>query len=61
MPDVLVTMNDPTILSNAGLHPCIRIQKFSRDKLLSFIPPDGEFTLLDYWYNFEYLLITVFM
>lgn len=27
----------------------VRLARFQRDKALSFIPPDGEFSLASYW------------
>lgn len=48
-PEVAITLQDPEILANASFHPCVRLGKFDRDKTLNFVPPDGAFTLAEYW------------
>ncbi|CAK9108765.1 unnamed protein product [Durusdinium trenchii] len=49
VPEVLLTMRNPAVLQNVSFHPCVRLPRFQRDKALSFIPPDGEFSLASYW------------
>jgi len=49
IPEVLLTLRNPGVLQNVSFHPCVRLHRFERDKALSFIPPDGEFTLASYW------------
>lgn len=49
MPEVSLSLKNPAVLQNASFHPCVRLHRFQRDKVLSFIPPDGEFTLVTYW------------
>jgi len=49
IPEVLMSLRNPTVLQNVSFHPCVRLHRFERDKALSFIPPDGEFTLASYW------------
>lgn len=48
MPDVLVNFLDPSALDDVSFHPCVRYARFEADKSLSFIPPDGSFTLATY-------------
>ncbi|PPQ77453.1 hypothetical protein CVT24_009913 [Panaeolus cyanescens] len=50
-PTCLLTFTNPNILSDAALHPCVLLQRWLRDKTLSFVPPDGKFTLLEYRYT----------
>ncbi|THU78790.1 clathrin adaptor mu subunit [Dendrothele bispora CBS 962.96] len=50
-PDCLLTFNNSQVLSDCAFHPCVRLQRWSRDKALSFVPPDGRFTLFDYRYS----------
>lgn len=47
-PDLQLTFSNPKIMSNCAFHPCIRYQKWEQNKVLSFIPPDGHFRLLEY-------------
>jgi len=49
LPEVLLTMRNPAVLQNISFHPCVRLHRYERDRALSFIPPDGEFTLASYW------------
>jgi AP-3 complex subunit mu len=38
-------------LVDLSFHPCIRIPKWLKDKTLSFVPPDGRFSLMSYRYD----------
>jgi len=29
-------------------HRCVKLNKFSKERAITFIPPDGEFNLMDY-------------
>jgi len=49
LPEVMLTMRNPSVLTNMSFHPCVRLHRFERDRALSFTPPDGEFTLASYW------------
>eukprot|EP00475_Leptophrys_vorax_P004901 TRINITY_DN12937_c0_g1_i1.p1 TRINITY_DN12937_c0_g1~~TRINITY_DN12937_c0_g1_i1.p1 ORF type:complete len:456 (-),score=102.36 TRINITY_DN12937_c0_g1_i1:108-1475(-) len=47
-PDCTLRVTNFNLLSNASLHPCVRIHRFRFERVISFIPPDGIFTLLEY-------------
>lgn len=49
-PDCLLSFTNPQALSDCSFHPCVRLQRWARDKTLSFIPPDGKFILAEYRY-----------
>ncbi|KAI0676750.1 clathrin adaptor mu subunit [Trametes maxima] len=49
-PDLLLTFSNASTLTDCAFHPCVRLQRWSRDKILSFVPPDGKFKLMDYRY-----------
>ncbi|KAI0922027.1 hypothetical protein AcW1_004151 [Taiwanofungus camphoratus] len=49
-PDLLLTFSNSQSLVDCSFHPCIRLQRWSRDKTLSFVPPDGRFKLMEYRY-----------
>ncbi|OBZ71942.1 AP-3 complex subunit mu-1 [Grifola frondosa] len=36
------------IRCHCSFHPCVRLQRWARDKTLSFVPPDGRFKLMEY-------------
>ncbi|WRT67265.1 uncharacterized protein IL334_004232 [Kwoniella shivajii] len=47
-PDLLLSFSNPKVLDECAFHPCIRYNKWERNRILSFIPPDGKFKLLEY-------------
>ena len=48
MPDLLLYFKDPSLVSDSSFHPCVRYAKFEQDKIISFVPPDGNFELMKY-------------
>lgn len=59
MPDLRLGLNDKGIFNNEStnknieledikFHQCVRLSKFENEKVITFIPPDGEFTLMSY-------------
>ncbi|WWD10014.1 hypothetical protein V865_008147 [Kwoniella europaea PYCC6329] len=47
-PDLLLNFSNPKVLDECAFHPCIRYNKWEKNRILSFIPPDGKFRLLEY-------------
>jgi AP-3 complex subunit mu len=47
-PDLLLKFHNPNIMDDISFHPCIRIARFERENVISFVPPDGKFRLLEY-------------
>ncbi|GAA5916875.1 uncharacterized protein JCM6883_003992 [Sporobolomyces salmoneus] len=49
MPDLTLSFTDPTVLEESpAFHSCVRYSKWLKDKLVSFVPPDGTFKLLTF-------------
>ncbi len=62
MPDSKLGLNDKTLFEMTGkqsrnklieledikFHQCVRLNKFDTERLITFIPPDGEFDLMTY-------------
>jgi len=48
MPDLTLKFRDPSILDDVSFHPCVRYSRFEQDRTISFVPPDGNFTLMTY-------------
>ncbi|CAL8127090.1 unnamed protein product [Orchesella dallaii] len=48
MPDLTMTFVNPRILDDVSFHPCVRFKRWESEKVLSFIPPDGNFRLISY-------------
>jgi AP-2 complex subunit mu-1 len=46
-------------LDDIRFHPCVKLGKFSTDRSIAFIPPDGEFTLMR-WINIIFFLVFFF-
>ncbi|KAF8819334.1 putative coatomer protein complex, gamma sub-unit [Cardiosporidium cionae] len=36
------------VLDDCNFHPCVDLRDFDKYRILSFVPPEGEFTLMDY-------------
>lgn len=48
MPDLSLSFRNPRIVDDVSFHPCVRLARWEASKTLSFIPPDGVFTLMEY-------------
>lgn len=55
MPDLRLGLNDKLTNNSKGVemedvkfHQCVRLSKFESEKIITFIPPDGEFELMSY-------------
>jgi len=48
MPDLLLQFKDASIIEDASFHPCVRYARYDQDRSISFVPPDGEFDLMQY-------------
>ncbi|XP_032231637.1 AP-3 complex subunit mu-1 isoform X2 [Nematostella vectensis] len=48
MPDLTMSFINPRLLDDPSFHPCVRFKRWEAERLLSFVPPDGNFRLLSY-------------
>jgi len=48
MPDLTLSFTRPSLLDDVSLHRCVRINRYTRERVISFVPPDGKFKLLSY-------------
>ncbi|KAL3796445.1 hypothetical protein HJC23_004242 [Cyclotella cryptica] len=48
VPDLILTFNDVSLIDDCSFHPCVRYSRFEKDKVVSFVPPDGPFELMRY-------------
>lgn len=46
MPDLTLVFNNSKVVDNVQLHRCVRISRWERENTISFVPPDGKFTLM---------------
>mmetsp|Transcript_56464 Transcript_56464/g.115551 ORF Transcript_56464/g.115551 Transcript_56464/m.115551 type:complete len:421 (-) Transcript_56464:297-1559(-) len=51
MPDMTLAFTNPSIIDEVNFHPCVRLSRYERDKVMSFVPPDGKFKLASYSIN----------
>ena len=42
------------VLDDVNFHECAQLDEFERERVISFLPPDGEFTLINYRINGDY-------
>lgn len=48
-PDLILTFASPRgLLEDVSFHPCVRLSRWEREGVVSFVPPDGTFTLMSY-------------
>lgn len=48
MPDLTLSFMNPRLLDDVSFHPCVRYKRWETEKILSFVPPDGNFRLMSY-------------
>lgn len=48
MPDVVMRVSGTESFDDIALHKCVRHNRYESDRTVSFVPPDGNFTLLRY-------------
>ncbi|KAM9804263.1 AP-3 complex subunit mu-1-like isoform 2-T2 [Neosynchiropus ocellatus] len=56
MPDLTLSFMNPRLLDDVSFHPCVRFKRWESEQVLSFIPPDGNFTLMTYHVNSQNLV-----
>uniref|UniRef100_A0A3B4BG86 MHD domain-containing protein n=1 Tax=Periophthalmus magnuspinnatus TaxID=409849 RepID=A0A3B4BG86_9GOBI len=56
MPDLTLSFMNPRLLDDVSFHPCVRFKRWEAERVLSFIPPDGNFTLMSYHVNSQNLV-----
>ncbi|KAG9041444.1 hypothetical protein FS837_012257, partial [Tulasnella sp. UAMH 9824] len=47
-PDLNLSFVNSKAFSDPSFHACVRLQKFTQTSALSFVPPDGNFVLMEY-------------
>jgi len=48
MPDLTLNFVNPGLLDDVSLHPCVRVFRWEKSRIISFVPPDGRFKLMSY-------------
>ncbi|EDQ91331.1 uncharacterized protein MONBRDRAFT_31560 [Monosiga brevicollis MX1] len=59
-PDLTLSFQNARFFDDVALHPCVRIAKWTSERIMSFVPPDGKFVLAQYFvHSLSQLPITV--
>lgn len=48
LPDISLKFIDSSRIGTVGFHNCVRYSKWDKERVVSFIPPDGPFRLMSY-------------
>lgn len=48
VPDLTLVFVDPSVIDDCSFHPCVRYARYERERVISFVPPDGQFELMQY-------------
>lgn len=48
MPDLTLSFMNARLFDDVSFHPCVRFKRWESERVLSFIPPDGNFRLMSY-------------
>lgn len=48
MPDLSLSFMNARLFDDVSFHPCVRFKRWEAERILSFIPPDGNFRLMSY-------------
>jgi AP-3 complex subunit mu len=58
LPDLTLSFANPSILDDVRFHPCVRFRPWESNQILSFVPPDGQFKLMNYRYCIQLCLMS---
>ena len=48
VPELVLSMSNSRMLDDISLHPCVRLKRWEQERILSFVPPDGKFRLMEF-------------
>lgn len=51
VPDLSLIFVDPNVIDDCSFHPCVRYNRWEKEQMISFVPPDGAFELMRYRIN----------
>lgn len=47
-PDLTLSFVNPRLMDDVSFHPCVRFKRWENERILSLVPPDGSFCLMNY-------------
>ncbi|KAJ2577570.1 hypothetical protein GGH95_003508, partial [Coemansia sp. RSA 1836] len=48
MPELLLVLNRAAAMDDVAFHPCVRANKWQAERVIGFVPPDGQFKLASF-------------
>lgn len=60
-PDLVLSLVHPRVLDEVSFHPCVRLLQWSTERVMSFVPPDGNFVLCNYTVNTGTIQLPVYI
>ncbi|KAJ2002855.1 hypothetical protein H4R26_003390 [Coemansia thaxteri] len=48
MPDLLLAVNRADAMDDVAFHPCVRAARWDAERVIAFVPPDGQFKLASF-------------
>jgi hypothetical protein len=45
---LIATLYSTFVVPDCQFHQCVKLGRFDADRIISFVPPDGEFELMRY-------------
>eukprot|EP01126_Amoeba_proteus_P017239 TRINITY_DN181_c0_g2_i3.p1 TRINITY_DN181_c0_g2~~TRINITY_DN181_c0_g2_i3.p1 ORF type:complete len:325 (+),score=68.74 TRINITY_DN181_c0_g2_i3:470-1444(+) len=48
VPDLVLKLGMVAVIDDIGFHPCVRLKRWEQERVISFVPPDGKFSLGKY-------------
>eukprot|EP01095_Lingulamoeba_sp_RSL-Kostka_P003090 TRINITY_DN13_c0_g4_i1.p1 TRINITY_DN13_c0_g4~~TRINITY_DN13_c0_g4_i1.p1 ORF type:complete len:409 (-),score=121.55 TRINITY_DN13_c0_g4_i1:149-1375(-) len=48
MPDLTLRFTNSRLIDDTSFHPCVRYSRWENERIISFVPPDGNFELMKY-------------
>ena len=48
MPRLTLAFTSPHIIEDLAMHPCVAKDRWERERVMTFVPPDGKFVLFSY-------------
>lgn len=60
VPDLTMVFTDPSVIDDCSFHPCVRYSRYERERVISFVPPDGQFELMQYRVQVQQLVPPIY-
>ncbi|OQR89633.1 P-3 complex subunit mu [Achlya hypogyna] len=55
-----IVFTDPSVIDDCSFHPCVRYTRYDRERVILFVPPDGQFELMHYRVEVQQLMPPIY-